>query len=309
MKKRFAACAFVFLVLWARPLSAEEAPAPFKVRTVLSRDRAFVADTITGRLSVTSEADTDISIAGFPEGIPGLEIIDQDEKIRVFLGKKNTNYRFRVKGFKAGSFMIPPVEIRYRKRGEKNWNSHMTPQTPLVIQTLLEDNEGDRAMRDINGPWLPFDRRFIFAGISAACVMAFLFLRAAKKVKRPECLCPAHVIALRKIRDLEEQDLVSRGLTKEFFYELSLIVRHYLEDRFLLKAPEMTTEEFLAGLKDSQALSLDQKLSLRNFLVSCDRVKFAKYEPKDSEIEGVCQSAKLLIENTKAPETPLEGRS
>ena len=84
--------------------------------------------------------------------------------------------------------------------------------------------------------------------------------------------------------------------------ELSDIVRRYLENRFNLRAPEMTTEEFLNGVKDNKALSYEHKSLLREFLLHCDLVKFAKYEPPEKEADLSFKSAKELIDQTKGEE-------
>ena len=44
---------------------------------------------------------------------------------------------------------------------------------------------------------------------------------------------------------LRAQGLIEQGQFEDYYVQLSSIVRHYLEDRFHLRAPEMTTEEFL----------------------------------------------------------------
>ena len=76
-------------------------------------------------------------------------------------------------------------------------------------------------------------------------------------------------------------------------------VRLYLEERFGLRAPERTTEEFLTDLSRSAALTEPQKDSLKGFLSACDMVKFARYEPQRPELEALYNSALRLIEETE----------
>ena len=61
----------------------------------------------------------------------------------------------------------------------------------------------------------------------------------------------------------------------------------------------MTTEEFLSGLKNSDALQSGQKSLLRVFLSHCDMVKFARYSPGEGEIKSSYESAKKLVDQTK----------
>ncbi len=62
---------------------------------------------------------------------------------------------------------------------------------------------------------------------------------------------------------------------ESFFVAISAIVRRYLEDRFDLRAPELTTEEFLALAGSASSLSHDHQHLLRDFLRQADLVKFA----------------------------------
>ena len=95
------------------------------------------------------------------------------------------------------------------------------------------------------------------------------------------------------------KEYLSTGKVQEFYFELSNIARHYIEDRFKLKAPEMTTEEFLTTLKKSEALNSEQKSLVKDFLSHCDMVKFAKYLPQKKEIDSSYESAKNLVDQTK----------
>ncbi|MHC5184367.1 MAG: hypothetical protein ACYSPI_08845, partial [Planctomycetota bacterium] len=80
------------------------------------------------------------------------------------------------------------------------------------------------------------------------------------------------------------ENLVEQGRIKEFYEKLSTCLRHYIENRFQLRAPEQTTEEFLEQLKTSDALRLEHKQQLQKFLEHSDLVKFARYEPNPEQI-------------------------
>ena len=61
----------------------------------------------------------------------------------------------------------------------------------------------------------------------------------------------------------------------------------------------MTTEEFLDSLKSSNSLSQEQKSLLKDFMGSCDLVKFAKYAATKLEADLVNTAAAKFIEETK----------
>lgn len=106
-------------------------------------------------------------------------------------------------------------------------------------------------------------------------------------------------IALERMAILEAKQYPAKGQFKPYYIELADIIRHYLEGRFRIKAPEMTTEEFLSYLRLSAALKDEHKQALRDFLNGCDMVKFAKHEPSVQDAAANFQLAKRLIEETR----------
>jgi len=127
----------------------------------------------------------------------------------------------------------------------------------------------------------------------------YLVTRLKKSKQQPIVIRPPHEVALKRLSELKRKDFIKKGLIKEFYIELSDIVRRYIEARFSFRAPEMTTEEFLSSLKYSSILSQNEKELLGEFLVRCDLVKFAKYSPSLSEIELSLNSAEDFIIKTK----------
>ena len=109
---------------------------------------------------------------------------------------------------------------------------------------------------------------------------------------------PAHVRAKQKL----DEALALIAQPKPFVIAVSDTARAYLEERFNFHAPERTTEEFLRELSGTDLLAKEQKESLGNFLESCDLVKFAKYEPRETELRELHGSAVRLVEETEPHE-------
>lgn len=105
--------------------------------------------------------------------------------------------------------------------------------------------------------------------------------------------------AYERLEALAKSGLLEQGKFAAYYLRLSDIVRQYMEDRFRIRAPEMTTEEFLAHLKGSPTLSAQQGSVLAEFLSSCDMVKFAKYLPRVEEARKNTQLARRLVDETK----------
>ncbi len=99
--------------------------------------------------------------------------------------------------------------------------------------------------------------------------------------------------------------LLSRGTPQDeqarekFFVEISAIIRRYLEDRFDLRAPELTTEEFLALAGTSGVLSAEHQGLLRDFLRQADLIKFAGVHASEGEIRSSTDLAIRFLEETR----------
>ena len=164
-------------------------------------------------------------------------------------------------------------------------------------------------IHDIKPPLnLPSHPFWIILGILLFLAAAGYFLLRRKKntTKPPMAIQSPWEKACQALLVLEKSSLLSQSRFKEFYSELSDIVRHYFEERFHYHAPEMTTEEFLLSLKSSDQLNSKQQETLKEFLTSCDMVKFAKYVPAVDEGKKSLQLAKQLIEETK-PVVPVSG--
>jgi len=162
-------------------------------------------------------------------------------------------------------------------------------------------------IRDIQGPvrivsgwvWL-----WLVLGVLAVAVAAFLAARRWRerwtRRQAMTLIIPPEVRA----RNGLHAALEMIGTPPVFCTLVSDIVRTYLEERFAFHAPDRTTEEFLDELQSSPMLALSQKRSLADFLMQCDLVKFARYEPGEPELRGLHDSALRLVDETTADSPP-----
>ena len=109
---------------------------------------------------------------------------------------------------------------------------------------------------------------------------------------------PPHQRAHQALDRLLASGILERGELALFFRELSDILRRYIEERFSVRAPEQTTEEFLLAITAMPSFrAADQKL-LQDFLSHCDLVKFARLEPTMKEGEDRLQLCRRFIDET-----------
>ena len=167
----------------------------------------------------------------------------------------------------------------------------MTTNSPNIINAT--------EIRDIAPPVvIPSGWEWLWWALAAVVVLAVVFAlwwwrRHALEV--PATLpIPAHVRARQKLKEA----LALLGQPKPFCILVSDTIRGYLEERFDFRAPERTTEEFLVELRGTNLLTSEQKQKLGEFLEQCDLVKFAKYEPGESELRALHDSAMRLVEES-----------
>jgi hypothetical protein len=105
---------------------------------------------------------------------------------------------------------------------------------------------------------------------------------------------PPHQVALQKLTILEQKQLWKHGGVEQFYAELSLIMREYLENRFRIPALESTTREILPLLQNT-GFPENLKNVLREILHESDMTKFAKHPPPEQFHEKALNMARQLI--------------
>ena len=99
---------------------------------------------------------------------------------------------------------------------------------------------------------------------------------------------------------LLKKGLPGRGRYKDFYVELTMVVRRYVQRKYGIKAPHLTTEEFLTEFREE---GRGKREELRKFLESADMVKFAGVEATPEMADEATDSARgyLKSDNTDTP--------
>lgn len=186
-----------------------------------------------------------------------------------------------------------------------------TNSAAIVIPPAGSPGSASEDIRDIKPPleisggltWLFWA---LLAALLAIAIVAFLW-RKKRKSAPAEMATEPQVPAHERAQERLMRALSLIGQPNPFCTEVSNTLRLYLEERFELRAPERTTEEFLEELQQSPLLPFEQKRALGDFLVRCDLVKFARYEPGEPELRELHTSAVRLVQETSpAPEGDAE---
>jgi hypothetical protein len=175
----------------------------------------------------------------------------------------------------------------------------LTPATALAGMTkappTLPPEAADiRGLKPLIAPPTPW-YWWVLGALALAGVAALILWFLRRRPARPEPPpVPPHVRARQRLN--AALDLLHDP--RAFCIDVSDALRWYLEERFHLRAPERTTEEFLLELQSSPDLAPAQKAGLGDFLARCDLVKFARHEPTETDLRDLHGSALRLVEET-----------
>ena len=138
--------------------------------------------------------------------------------------------------------------------------------------------------------------------LSALAALVWLARYIARRVKEHR-MSPIER-AWVELDRLLKKGLPGRGRYKDFYVELTMVVRRYVQRKYGIKAPHLTTEEFFAELAKSNNQTIEQSNNLRRFLESADLVKFAGVEATPEMADEATDSARgYLSGDNQAPST------
>lgn len=277
---------------------------PLEVSASVDKDKATIGDKITYTIAVKAGKGIEIKFPEFAENLGGFAIKDFGTSEKGWFKTKTYRQWYVLDTYVSGKYSIPEATIKYRKKGQVEWQEVSTEKITIEVESILKSAEAKRDIREIAGPigfpiQIPWYVWAVLALIVLGAGIAFFLFKRKKTQSIFVPPRPAHEVAYEALNALKQKEYLRRKEHKLYYIELSDIVRRYLENRFNLRAPEMTTEEFLNSVKDNKALMLEHKSLLRDFLFACDLVKFAKYEPAEKEADSSFESAKRLIDQTK----------
>lgn len=203
----------------------------------------------------------------------------------------------------TGKIFIRPIPFSYKIKGDTSTRIAYTNSLLVTITGVAIDPKGE--IKDIkppmSAPWLFEDFLPYLIGLVVLALLAGGFYYYWQKVKRKKdiladvkVVIPPHREALAALRVLEEKKLWQQGFIKEYYSEVTEIIRRFFEKRWSIIALEMTTVEILAQMKHiPEALTVWNEME--SFFLIADLVKFAKYQPSPAEHENEMRSAYEIV--------------
>jgi len=296
---------------------------PLTVHMKVEKSEITIADTIWLQLEAVIDEKYKVEMPSLADVLGEYEFGILDYKsLPDELTKDNRlsqRRMYRLEPILSGTYSIPSLKFVFRGKKQSAGDTEEVKQYELntkkidiEVKSLLAEDRSVLAIADIKHIaelprakskwWMWGGGAVVLAGI----VVGLIVLLRARREKRVRILKPAHEVAYQRLEKLLADDLIKGGRIKEFYERISDILRHYIEHRFELRAPEYTTEEFLykAGMTD--VLNNDHRELLREFLNHCDLVKFARYGPTADEIQRTFDITKEFIEATRVQEKQVD---
>ena len=237
--------------------------------------------------------------------LKGLEIIDSTATDTL---KNSLVRKYILTGFDSGAFYIPQQQIFVKNQ------AYLTDSLLVNVATIAIDTTKVKKfpIKSIKSEPYTFDdyKIYIYILLAALAIIGFwiywFVIRKQKQEEEEETYraLPPYEEAIYRLNELDEKLLWQNNKVKEYYSELTEIVRGYIERELNVPALEKTTDEVLDMLKDfksSEVILTSQETidKLKSLLREADLVKFAKSKPLAPEIEEDRRDAEDIIGNLK----------
>ncbi len=281
---------------------------PIQLQVNVNKPSINIGDLIRYTITVDAQTNVQYQMPEFAQNLGKFAIRDweRSDPVKIENGRVEQKQIYILETYLTGTYEIPPVKLIYVYKGKTN----LISSTPICVEVTSVAEEGDlfSGIRDIKNPveiidvvkesiW--FWPKIILIFIILIALIIYLIKKQKNKEEVLIPKLPAHEIAYAALKELYNKKLVEAGLIKEYYFEISNILRHYIEDRFALRAPERTTEEFLHELNSSNSLTTEHQELLKKFLEECDMVKFANFAADEKDAKKVHDVTVEFIEETK----------
>ena len=240
----------------------------------------------------------------------GLEIIDS---AKVDTVNNMLIQKYVLTGFDNGAFYIPQQQVFVRNQ------AFLTDSLLIKVATVEIDTTKIKKypIKSIKREPYVFDdfKMYVYLLLAVLAIIGFwiyYFVIRKRKVEEDKPtykVLPPFEEAIYKLNELDSKLLWQNNQVKEYYSELTEIVRNYIERELQVPALEKTTDEIIGMLRDFQNANTIQTsketiLKLKELLQEADLVKFAKSKPIAIEIEEDRKDAEKIISNLKPKPIP-----
>lgn len=233
-------------------------------------------------------------------------------------GSMTVTDRYLITSFDSGSYAIPPfyAEVASGDSLLRYFSDYsfidvvrpdvMPQDTTDVIFDIIPPRSAPVTFREV----LPWVIIALIAAVIVWLLARFLPRNPLRRFVRPPAPPePAHIMALRDLNALREAELWQKGEIKEYYSRLSDILRRYIDGRYGISSPELTTDETVRMLQKAAVTTTGQMAVVKELLSVSDMVKFAKYLPDSTVHVASMENSVRFVEETRLPDAAPAGES
>lgn len=275
----------------------------YSVLTTIDSSSIQVGDPIRLRFEINAPKDVRIKLPSAGDALSGhIEVLKKLQVDSANLAKRV--WIMQVTSFDSGTQVIPSLPFVFIS-STKNDTLY---SDSLKIEVSLLPTDSTKVIADIKPPVdVPLTFKevlpYLLVGLGILIVLAIILwliyrLRSKKSlIPSFKKIDPPHVRALQNLQKLKEEKLWQNGFVKEYYTQMSDIIRLYLEERFDIQALEQTTSEIMSQIEYQNHL-VDYKRDIYEILEMSDLAKFAKVLPEEKDNVHCMDLAVAFVEKT-----------
>lgn len=145
--------------------------------------------------------------------------------------------------------------------------------------------------------WIPLISLLLLAIIGA---IIYFIIRKNRRgyFFTPPIVLPAHVRAMKSLDKIKSEKIWQQERYKEFYTQLTDVLRRYIKERYGINSLEMTSAEILSIIR-TKAEEDSVYENLKQVLTIADLVKFAKHKPFTDENDLSMMNSYFFVNQTK----------
>lgn len=301
----------VLFVAWCSVMALS---AQVTVDAKIDSTRIFIGQQVGITVDVSADAGKKVEFAHYDslqQMIPGIEVVNTSGPDTQLLndGKRLVlTQRYVVTSFDSALYYIPPITVKVDGKDYQAKTNLALKVLTVNIDTMKVDSicgfKPEMKPPFSWDDWKPVIWMVIGLLILAALLIYVVIRLITNKpiihrIKLRQHIAP-HKVAMQKIAQIKEDNLVQSEDSKEYYTQLTDTLRQYISERFKFSAMEMTSSEIIEHLQaenDEEALR-----ELRELFQTADLVKFAKYTTLINENDRNLVTAVEYINQTKIEE-------
>jgi len=218
--------------------------------------------------------------------------------------------------FDSGSYKLPAQRIEINGKGFFTDSLQIDVAT-VAVDTLAQQMFDIKPLIQVeksnSNLWKILLSILAILAVIGALVYWFVLRKKPLTEKEQEALLPPYDRALLELKNLDNSKYLIQDEYKQYYSELTDIVRSYLEEDVNVSALESTTDELITKLemlKDAGELELDNDTikQFKSILQTADLVKFAKSKPPTNIAKQDRKAVEQIVVKTHEaiPEPTLE---